>query len=156
MSLSGAATNMSRYDAQSSTMSGTPIQTMSRDPGMLHRCRPQLIGGWLNSAFLISNRAMHSVQGTTSIYSACSFLLHWALRGTISNGRTGSLGTSVKVISCQQADEVPGLAIATTMRREYFRGLVSHVARTAALTAAYSNLSSFRNHDVQRGYFEIS
>jgi hypothetical protein len=50
-------------------------------------------------------------------------------------GTNGSLGTSVKI---PVSKLTKGLAwrIATTMRREYFRGLVSHVPRTAALTAA--------------------
>jgi hypothetical protein len=50
-------------------------------------------------------------------------------------GTNGSLGTSVK-IPVRKLTKGLAWRIATTMRREYFRGLVSHVPRTAALTAA--------------------
>jgi len=131
MSLSGAATNMSRYDAQSSTISGTLIQTMSRDPGMLHCCRSQSIGGWLNSAFRIPHfeigpgilcraRQAFKVRAASCSIGLCEVLFRWKV-----HEKRGALLESWnfgKNNSCQQADEVPGLAYCDTDETRVFSG----------------------------------
>ena len=131
MSLSGAATNMSRYDAQSSTISGTLIQTMSRDPRMLHCCRPQSIGGWLNSAVRIPHfeigpgilcraRQAFKVRAASCSIGLCEVLFRWKV-----HEKRGALLESWnfgKNNSCQQADEVPGLAYCDTDETRVFSG----------------------------------